>query len=242
MHAVGLAPPDLSIRRRQAELMDDPELEREKHVHALDALSRINRVSFGAARVWREVRSVYSGREGQAPVRVLDVACGGGDVLHAIGARAAAAGVDVELHGCDVSSVALEEAQRRAPREMRLHLLEQDVLADGLSEEYDVVTSSLFLHHLDPEEAVGLLSSMRAATRARLLIQDLRRTRVGYFFAWVGLHTLTTSTVARTDGLLSVKAAFTIPEVHGLCEEAGLGNASIERVWPQRMAIRWTPA
>lgn len=125
---------------------------------------------------------------------------------------------------------------------MRLHLFEQDVLAEELSEEYDVVTSSLFLHHLEPDDAVGLLRSMRAATRARLLIQDLRRTKLGYFFAWVGLHTLTTSTVARTDGLLSVKAAFTIPEMYELCREAGLGDASIDSVWPQRMAIRWAPA
>jgi 2-polyprenyl-3-methyl-5-hydroxy-6-metoxy-1,4-benzoquinol methylase len=125
---------------------------------------------------------------------------------------------------------------------VRLHLFEKDVLAEEFSEQYDVVTSSLFLHHLDSSDAIGLLRSMRAATRARLLIQDLQRTRLGYFFAWVGLHTLTTSSVARTDGLLSVKAAFTVSEVHGLCREAGLGDASIEGVWPQRIAIRWVPA
>jgi 2-polyprenyl-3-methyl-5-hydroxy-6-metoxy-1,4-benzoquinol methylase len=238
----GLTAPDLSVRRRQAELMDDPSLDRARHVHALEALRRINGVSFAAARVWREVLLVGESRGGDGPIRVLDVACGGGDVLHAVGTRATAAGIEVELHGCDLSPVALDEARRRTPPGVSLHLFAHDVLEGGLPAEYDVVTSSLFLHHLDPEDAVGLLRTLSAATCARLLIQDLRRTGLGYFFAWVGLHTLTTSSVARTDGLLSVRAAFTIREVADLCAQAGLSGASIERVWPQRMAIRWAPA
>jgi len=37
--------PDLTERRLEAELMDSPALERARHLDALDALARVNRVS-----------------------------------------------------------------------------------------------------------------------------------------------------------------------------------------------------
>ena len=234
MTTSSLMPPDLSVRHRQAELMDDPDLEPERHHRALTALERINRVSFAAARVWREVAGVHlvTGR----PVQVLDVACGGGDLLVAVGRLADRARVPVELVGCDLSPLALERARESSGGGIRT--IQADVLDDALPRA-DVVTTNLFLHHLDEVDASLLIERMAEATRHALLIQDLRRTRLGYAFAWVGLHTLTTSDVARVDGLLSVRGAFTLREVHALVERAGLTGADVETVWPQRFVIRW---
>jgi hypothetical protein len=82
---------------------------------------------------------------------------------------------------------------------------------------------------------------MATATRDTVLVQDLRRTRLGYLFAFVGLHALTTSDVARRDGLISVGAAFTIPEARALCAAAGMEGARVRPSWPQRFVIRWRP-
>ena len=57
--------------------MDDPGLDRGRHLEALLALERINWISFGGLRVWHEVQRLHA--EGNNTVRVLDVACGGGD-------------------------------------------------------------------------------------------------------------------------------------------------------------------
>jgi len=220
--------------------MDDPALERDRHLRALDALARIDRISFGAARLWMEVSELHE-RLGRT-VRVLDLACGGGDVLHGIDGRARRAGVPVELHGCDVSAVALERAWAGARAGRAVTFSRLDVVRGDLPEGYDLLTSSLFLHHLERGEASHLLSKMAAAARARVFVQDLRRTRLGYLFAWIGLRTLTRSDVARTDGLRSVEAAFTLPEVAELCAEAGLAEAVIRPVWPQRFVVRWSVA
>jgi hypothetical protein len=80
---------------------------------------------------------------------------------------------------------------------------------------------------------------MAAATTRSLLIQDLRRTRLGYLFAWVGLHTLTRSDVARTDGLRSVLGAFSMDEIRKICGDAGLSSAKVDTGWPQRFTIGW---
>lgn len=238
MFALARPGPDLTLRDRQPELMDDPGLEPDRHVRALRALRRINRVSFAAARVWAEVRRIHAqiGR----PVRVLDIACGGGDVLVDVARRARRAGVSVELHGCDVSPVALAEARGLGVQEGALDVFELDVTRNDLPRGYDLLTTSLFLHHLSRDGAIDLLRGMAAATRNALLVQDLRRTRLGYALAWMGLHALTDSDVARVDGLRSVRGAFTLDEVRAMCGEAGLTGADIGVGWPQRFTIRWS--
>jgi len=222
----------LAVRRREPELMDDPGLAPERHRRALDALARVNVVSGAASRLLAEVARVHALRG--RPVRVLDVACGGGDVLHAVARGAGRRGIPVELHGCDLSPVALDRAARGPVAAHRL-----DALHDPLPGSFDVVGCNLFLHHLDREAAVTLLVRMAERAEESLLVQDLRRTRLGLALAWVGLHTLTRSDVARVDGLRSVRAAFTLGEVGALTDAAGLGSAEVTTAWPQRLLIRW---
>lgn len=229
--------PDLSVRVREPELMDGIDLERDRHVRALDALARVNRVSLASSRVWSEVLRLS--RDGVQPIRVLDVACGGGDVLHDVARRARRHGVDVELHGCDVSTLALARASERGPRGAALRFFELDVHRDPLPGGYHLLCSSLFLHHLSPEFALTLLQAMARVTERALLVQDLRRTRLGYVFAWLGLLALTRSDVARADGLVSVRAAFTLEEARALCGAAGLDDAEVRACWPQRFVLRW---
>ena len=237
MTPLGPAGPDLTVRLRQAELMDDPDLHPDRHARALRALARVNRVSLTGRRAWREVRELHARL--QRPVRLLDVACGGGDVLRDVGRAARRAGVPVELHGCDVSPRALELA-RAGPSDPPLELFRLDATSDELPAGFDLLTCSLFLHHLERHVAVRLLRRLADACAHRILIQDLRRTALGYAFAWVGLHTLTRSEVARVDGLRSVRAAFSVAEAEELRADAGLPDARVRPVWPQRFTIAWS--
>jgi 2-polyprenyl-3-methyl-5-hydroxy-6-metoxy-1,4-benzoquinol methylase len=234
--------PDFSARRLEPEVMDEPDLDPARHRRALDALARVNALSLTAGRAWREV--IALARAGVRPVRVLDVACGGGDVLVALSRKAARAGVDVDLAGCDTSPVALDRARAHATGLENVRFVRADV-RDGLDElkaRYDLVCCSLFLHHLDHADAVTLLRGMAQATDAVLLVQDLRRSRLGYALAWAALRVLTTSDVARTDGPISVRAAFTSDEARALAHEAGLDGAVVRTCWPERYTLRWSRA
>jgi SAM-dependent methyltransferase len=227
--------------------MDELWLDRGLHERALDALGRVNRFSLTSARAWREVERIR--RSDGEPVRVLDVACGGGDVLIDIARRARRRGVAVELLGCDVSPVALDRARTRAravggdtraePGHAGVRFEQLDVLAAPLPGGHHLVLCSLFLHHLSHDHAVRLLRSLGEATGSVLLVQDLQRTRLGYVLAWLGLHLLTRSVVARRDGLVSVQAAFTLGEARALARDAGLAGADVRPCWPQRFALRW---
>jgi SAM-dependent methyltransferase len=168
------------------------------------------------------------------------VACGGGDVAVGLALRARRAGVSLEVHGCDRSARALDHA-REAAREagVRVVLHEVDVLRDALPTGFDLVASTLFLHHLAAEEGVELLRGITSCGD-RVLVQDLRRTALGYRLAWWGLRFLSTSSVARVDGPTSVQAAYTLDEVRDLATQAGLQGARIDPIWPQRFQLSWS--
>jgi len=237
-------------RYREPELMDAEDLDPVRHVQALRALARVNRVSLVAARVWREVLHLSRGsrdrssrgrrdRKEHRPLRILDVACGGGDVMVDVARRAQQASLPLVVQGCDLSPVALEHARREAGRRgVAAEFFARDVLADGLPGGYDLVCSSLFHHHLSREDAVELLRGMAEAGR-RVLVQDLLRGTLGYLLAWSGLRLLSRSEVAHVDGPRSVRAAFTLPEVRAMAAEAGYVGAVVRRGWPERFILRW---
>ncbi len=222
--------------------MDAEDLDPTKHVQALRALARVNRISLVAARIWREIlhmnRMGHDGG-GDRPLRLLDVACGGGDVLLDVARRARQASVPLVVHGCDSSLVALEHARGEAERwGVAAHFFARDVVAEGLPGGYDLVCSSLFHHHLSREDAVGLLRDMAEAGH-RVLVQDLLRGTLGYVLAWFGLRLLSRSEVAHVDGPRSVRAAFTLSEVRAMAAEAGYAGAVVRRGWPERFILTW---
>ena len=61
---------------------------------------------------------------------------------------------------------------------------------------------------------------MSVATRHLLLVNDLRRTRWGYWLARWGSRILTRSQIVHTDGPLSVSAAFTDEETLQLARQS----------------------
>lgn len=230
--------PDLSRRVRLPELMDDPGLDPGEHRRALEALARVSRVSRTGARAWASVRSVAAASRDR-PVRVLDLACGGGDVVVELARRAAGAGLALEAHGCDVSGTALERARDQAGRAgVPARFFRLDALEDPVPEGYHLITASLFLHHLEHASAVGLLTRLAGAARSGL-VQDLRRTRTGYLLAWSGLRLLSRSRVARVDGPRSVRAGFTKEEMAAMAAEAGIPRARVSGAWPQRLVLSW---
>jgi 2-polyprenyl-3-methyl-5-hydroxy-6-metoxy-1,4-benzoquinol methylase len=174
------------------------------------------------------------------PIRVLDIATGGGDIPISLWRRAQRRGLAIEVAGCDVSPRAIEFARRRAEQsEAKVEFFERDVLAELLPEDYDAIICSLFLHHLADDVAVEMLRRMAAASRHLVEANDLRRTTAGLLLAYAASKTLTRSDVVRVDAPLSVRAAFTIAEAQSLAEKAGLAGATVKPRWPQRFLLCW---
>ena len=238
-------PPALPLAQRRLvpEVMDDPSLGVDAHREALRGLARLNHASSADAPIWRAIRpAAVRAAEAGRPLRVLDVACGGGDVPLALLRRADAEGIALELTGCDISDTALQHARDAARRQRcNARFIRRDVLSDGLPAGFDVATSSLFLHHLERDDAVRAMSAMRGAA-GRVIVSDLERGALGLAAAWVGTRVLSRSRVVHVDGPRSVRAAYTRSELLAVAEEAGLTGATVRRVWPFRVLLTWEAA
>ena len=228
-------------RQREPEWMDDPNLDEDLHRHALAGLQRINAWSRSGTAIWKAIEPLIRSNS-QAELRVLDLATGGGDVALSVASAARRRGLKIQVTGCDFSPVAIAEARRRAKRqgERSVDFFELNVLEEDLPRGYDVVMCSLFLHHLEEAQVVELLRRMGQAAGSFVLIDDLCRSRLGYWLAWFGCRLLTRSPVVHKDGPLSVSGAFTPEEVMRMAEQAGLQNASWTLHWPQRFLFRWS--
>jgi SAM-dependent methyltransferase len=226
-------------RRRQPEIMDQPGLDPAAHRAALAGLGRVNAVSGCVGILWPPIRDLARAAAPR-PLRVLDLASGGGDVALGLWDRARRAGLALYVEGRDLSPVAVAYAREQADRRqapVRFHVA--DVLADALPDDFDVTQTSLFLHHLSDDQAVELLAKMAAAARRLVLVNDLVRSRVAHRVAWVGCRLLTRSPVVHVDGPLSVRAAFTTAEARELARRAGLAGATVRWRWPWRFLLAW---
>ena len=229
----------LARRVIEAEDIDDPSLDRQRLHGALGGLTTINALSRSAEILWPPIRRLA--RELAADrLRVLDVATGAGDVPRRLWRKARRAGLMLEVHGVDVSEPVLEYARARAGEaNAPLTFSRLDALAEPLPQGYDVITSSLFLHHLPDEAGTGLLRSMAAAARYLVLVNDLRRSRWGLALAYFAGRVLTRSPVVRLDAVRSVRAALTLAEVRELAVAAGLQHIQVARRWPCRYLLLW---
>lgn len=172
------------------------------------------------------------------PVRVLDLACGGGDLAIQLAKIANRRGWPAQIDGADVSPTAVEYASGRANGTgARFRVL--DALGGELPTDYDVITCTLFLHHLTSNQAVNLLRRAAGAARHALVVDDLVRSRAGHTLAWVGCRVLSRSPIVHNDGPVSVEGAFSIAEAKQMADQAGLVGAKVDRHWPERFQLVW---
>jgi len=219
--------------------MDDPALAEEDHRAALSGLARINKISGSGRILWPVLKQIV--RQLNRPVRVLDVACGGGDVTRFLAGRAMHSELPISITGADLSETALEFAQQKtfAAGLENLEFRQLNALDDEYPDDYDIIYSSLFLHHLTEDEARVFLQKQAEAARCAVLVNDLRRSTWVFMMAKVGCRLLTRSPVVHFDGPQSVKAAFRLEEIRELAEQSGLRNSRISTHWPQRFLLHW---
>ena len=230
---------------RPPELMDDPTLKEVEHRRALVALARINWISRTATQLTRRIMKLLDASSTPArgrSVRIIDIACGGGDLTAAIARQLGARfGQRVEVVGIDISDRAIAWANQEHASHSgsaSIQFRQTDLLSDGCPD-CDVAIHSLFLHHLNDAEATGLLQAMTDAAEIGGAFSDLLRSQLGLLLARLGTTFLARSRVARIDGPLSVKAARTLEEYRQLLAAVGLRHAKIDSTWPERVCVSW---
>ncbi|HEV7267268.1 MAG TPA: methyltransferase domain-containing protein [Falsiroseomonas sp.] len=214
------------------EIMDDPGQSEADFAAALDGLERLNRLTFAHAPLLHFLDAVVR-QDGRRSLSLLDVGAGGGDALRAVARWCARRGIALDLWGLDRSPWAERHAMARGTP---ARWITSDLFDLPAERRFDVVTCSLFAHHLDDAALVRFLRWLPAHATRRWMILDLHRHRIPWAAVWAGTRLLRMHPMVTHDGPVSVMRGFDRNDWRRLVAEAGVA-ADIGWVLPFRWAV-----
>jgi SAM-dependent methyltransferase len=212
------------------ELMDEP-CSYEEFRDCLRDLETVNRWSMGYRPTMAWLDEVA--KPGEA-LRIVDVGCGGGDMLRRVAAWAERRGVKVELVGVDLNPYAARAAREFSCPKLGIEWVTGDAFSIS---DVDVVISSLLTHHLPTAEVVRFLGWMEKVARRGWFVNDLCRERVPYYGFGVIARAVGWHRFVVHDGPVSFRRAFREEDWVRMCGAAGVGDVSMQRWTPARLCV-----
>ena len=212
------------------EILDTRDASPEEIRDSLIDLQRINRWFGGISTTAKLIETVLE-RTGAHELSVLDVASASGDIVEAIRQQLAPRGVRLRSTLLDRDPSHLRFGQAVAVRGDALAL----PFRDG---SFDIVTCSLFIHHLEPEQVEIFAREALRVARLGLLINDLRRSYLHLAAVWAGKPLF--RRITRHDSVASIWNAYTPDEVLSMMNHGTARQVEIRKTYLFRMgAIAW---
>ena len=197
---------DFSRRADLSEWMDEP-CSYEDFRACLRDLAQVNMVTFTHRPTMHWLKRIAQ-RRGAEPLHVVDVGCGGGDLLRHVEGWAVKEGIPVKLTGIDLNPYAARAAREFTPATSRIEWITGDAFSYAPEQPIDCIVSSLFTHHLPEAGIVSFLAWMERMAVRGWFINDLSRARVPYYAFKVLANAARWHRFVRNDGPVSIRRAF----------------------------------
>ena len=185
---------------------------------SLRDLCRINRW-FGGITTTRRLLERVATATGKKRFSLLEAAAGFGEVARIASRQLAHKGIILEVTDLD---------------RVRTHLLpgNRAVVADALAlpfhdSSFDLVSCSLFAHHLEPAELARFVNEGLRVSRCAVLVNDLVRHPLHLALVYAGFPMMR-SYVSRADGLASVRRAYLPEEMREILSTAAKPSPQVE--------------
>ncbi len=232
--------PGLMLQRKNAdELMDLPSTSREDFEEALKDIRWVNQNLGGAQTLVNTIQELAR-RHPQASYKILDLGTGSADIPIALAHWGRSRKLFLEMTAVDLHPVAVEAGNQLTAGYPEIVVLQGDALnLQYPDQSFDMVVSSMFMHHLTTPEATRLLQEMARLSKIGFVVNDLER----HPLAWAGISLVGRifgmGRVFRHDAPLSVLRGFTLKELQELRQLAGLPDLEIRRQRPYRVVLSW---
>ena len=197
-------------------------------------LWRINRYLGGISAITRHLYPRLLAHAGSTTL--VDIGTGAGDIGLVITRWAHQHRVSLNLWGIDLSARNL--ALTRSPS----NSFDTRIQADARHLPFktgsvDYYLSSLFLHHLSPDNVKKLLATTFQSANKGIIMSDLTRGRLPLIAFTISQPIFARNFLTRHDGMASIRRAYTPDELLHLAQAAGLSNAHVYRHWGWRMTL-----
>lgn len=219
------------------ELIDQPETSTEDISDNLRDMALINKWFGGAKAVLVHILPLLRVCTSD-PIRVLDAACGGGDISRRIVDEARKLGKLVDVIGLDLSAKVLDYAKRSSSDYPEITFIQADMLNPPYEAgNFDIVILTSVVHHLEPEEVITALQAARKISRGHVIAVDIVRSRLAHLGFCLITRILHFSPVTLHDGAISIYRAYTPSELNTFASRTGLSECKLHKHRFFRMAL-----
>jgi ubiquinone/menaquinone biosynthesis C-methylase UbiE len=101
---------------------------------------------------------------------------------------------------------------------------------------FDLVSCSLFIHHLSPEHVITFAKEALRVCRRAVLGNDLIRDPIHLALVYAGMP-LYRSRITRHDAPASVRQAYTVEEMREFFQQGGAASVEVRRHYLYRMGV-----
>jgi ubiquinone/menaquinone biosynthesis C-methylase UbiE len=167
---------------------------------------------------------------------LLEVAAGAGDVPRSVGERFERRGIQLHVTLLDRALSHLNHGNGQDADKGRPAVVGDALALPFREASFDVVSCSLFAHHLLPEEVVQFVNEGLRVSRTAVLINDLVRHPLHLVLIYAGMP-LFHSRITRHDAVASLRRAYTVEEMRALLHQSAAARVEIERHYLYRMGV-----
>lgn len=228
----------MNFRQRsyEKERMDAPDLHPSEFHNNLKEIVLINRYLGGASVTVQGINALVKAHDLQ-DLHITDIGSGAGDIFPYL---------DKKLHQYSPHFTAVDiqsEAQTYLEKHYPAYKDKVDWIIDDYNRVFekenatDIVTASLFCHHLNDEELVDFLRGAVRYARVGVVINDLHRHPFAYHSIRLLTKWFSNSAFTKHDAPLSVRRGFTASEWSEYLSAAEITNASITWKWAFRHLV-----
>ena len=206
-------------RSNAVEIMDDLSINGDQLFKTLDQLAIINKWLGGNSITINGIKRLLKNHPKDKSITIIDLGCGDGDMLRQVFNYGKREGYSFKLIGIDANEHTINYAKKKSNDYPEISYLKQDVFSkefENLS--YDIVLSTLFLHHFNEEQIIDLVSTLLEKSRLGIIVNDLHRHPLAYYL--FKLLSLTISNeMVKYDGLTSILRGFKRKELQRISKQ-----------------------
>jgi 2-polyprenyl-3-methyl-5-hydroxy-6-metoxy-1,4-benzoquinol methylase len=222
---------DLRHRSNEAEWLDGADLSSVDLERVLSDLASFNRIFLGHYPLLRWLGRAVRAAGNGAPLTLIDIGCGYGDLLRAIRHWSRRQEVDLNLVGVDLNPETIRIAQAATDPADRIDFQAVNIFELASTASIDLMISSLVTHHLSDLEITEFLRLMEKTARRGWAICDLQRSRFLYHFIGLASRLGRFHPMITHDGQISVARSLTHAEWEQRITEAGISPADASLRW-----------
>lgn len=220
-------------RSEEEEIMDDLEYNGPILHDALDKLAKINQWLGGNIVTIKGLKKVLKNHPKHEVVTIIDLGCGGGDILREVSRFGKRNSYQFQLIGIDANQHTVDYAKTLSVAYDNIEFKAIDIFSEEFKVlHYDLVLTTLFLHHFKNDELVSFLKPVLKKAKLGIVVNDLHRHKLAYYLFKLLCTTIKNKTIVE-DGLTSVLRGFKRQELVDISKQLQ-SNYQIEWKWAFR--------